>query len=60
MMTKAGAMTFIFEISKPFQAKPFIFNGPIMFRLGWLWFSVGIIKISIRQLCESSWEWARK
>jgi len=53
-------MTLLFEVSKPFQIQPFIYNSPVMFRMGWLWFAIGIIKIPFRQLCESSWKWERK
>ena len=36
---------FIFEIAKPIQIKPFRFNSKLMFRIGWLWFSIAIFKM---------------
>jgi len=34
-------MLLTFEVSKPFQGKPWVYTSKIGWRVGWLWFAVG-------------------
>ncbi len=37
----------VLEFGKPAQKKPWKFNSRIMWRVGWLWFAVAVIKMSL-------------
>ena len=38
------ARTFFFEVSTPFQAKPFRYRGASVTVYVWLWFAVGVVR----------------
>lgn len=50
-------MTFFLEISRPCQRKPWWFASESMYRCGWMWFAVGLLRVPFRDLCERPWNW---
>jgi len=53
-------MVIVFEISRPFQAKPFFMNSEIALNIGWMWFAIRWIKISFDELVTTEFEWTER
>lgn len=51
-------MTIFIEISNPPQWKLWRFRSRTMYRFGWAWFAIGILRIPFRQFCETPYDWA--
>lgn len=43
-------MTIIIEISNPVQWRP-------LYRFGWLWFAIVVLRVPFRQFCETPQRW---
>lgn len=48
-------MTLLFEVCGPFQWKPGRYTSCVMYRVWWLWFSVGVLRVPLRAFSER-WE----
>ncbi len=50
-------MTVIFEVSNPFQFRPWKYRSGLMYRCGWLWFAVCVLRIPFKDFCLTQQEW---
>lgn len=52
-------MTWVLEISGPFQRRPSRYHSRVVTRWVWLWFAIERIHVPWREFCETSyrWEW---
>jgi len=52
-------MTLIFEASGPFQKKPGLYKSRTMYRIWWLWFAVGLLRVSFKEFAVTSYDWSK-
>lgn len=52
-------MTIIFEVAGPFQRRPFYFASELMFRVGWAWFAVAVLRVRFERFCTTPQRWAK-
>lgn len=52
-------MTIIFEVSKPFQPKPGYFESRLIYRVWWLWFAIGVLRVPFKEYSETPKVWTR-
>lgn len=50
-------MTVIFEVSGPFQRRPGVFAGRVMYRVWWGWFAIGLLRIPFNEFAATSYDW---
>lgn len=51
-------MTFILEVSRPFQRRPgFHKHDGVSCRAWWLFFAVQVVTIPWPEFCTTEWEW---
>jgi hypothetical protein len=51
-------MTIIIEVSRPMQLKPFRFSSASMFRIGWLWFAIGWLRVPFKEFSTTAYDWS--
>jgi hypothetical protein len=56
-MKGVPAMTFVFEISGPFQWRPGYYKGGRVVRVWWAWFALGWINCGFGQFCREVTGW---
>jgi hypothetical protein len=50
-------MTVIFEVSRPYVAKPGHFRSRVVDRWWWLWFAVTVVHVPMKEFAETSYRW---
>lgn len=53
-------MTLIAEIGRPVQWKPFKFSSETMYRVGWLWFAIGWLRVPFKEFSINAYDWQCK
>jgi hypothetical protein len=49
-------MTIFIEISRPF-VRPFAYKSRTIYRFGFGWFGIGILRVPFREFTETSFDW---
>lgn len=53
-------MTIVFEWSRPFLWKPFYFRSRLMYRFGWTFLAVAVLRVPFPEFCETEMEWRQR
>jgi hypothetical protein len=51
-------MTVFIEVSNPPQWRPWSFKSRIMYRFGWAWFAIGVLRIPFKDFTALPWDWS--
>lgn len=50
-------MTFFVEISNPPQWRFWRFRSDSMYRFGFAWIAIGVLRVPFRRFCETAYDW---